>query len=414
MYEIIYNKAYIALTLSIIAVLAFRYRPWLEQTFAQQGEKKSFLVLAFLFRFLPFWVVYIFYGYDAQSDVQIFWRSAQEAKQLQFVYRDFDSLYSPLFAYITAIPLIFWDTARAVTLLMIVVELAVLWLTIKTYGTTNKPSNIFKALIYLCFPGPYIFCVLGGQEDIWMWGFACLVVYLWQKGKSAFILGLTVALGLLVTKAFFVLFVPPLFLKLSDKKNFVLGMMSLGLPSLAILYYFGGTTFLMPIQLAQEPMCPNVWSVMYPFLGKWIAQFNIRMLNWIGLFVIIIVSSWQAFRLKNLELKQFIPMVWVVIFGVMMLFQIGSYSNYIFIYAMPLLFSLMDLKNKKLLIISFLIQAAAVVQVSLWFRIGKPFLSYEYFLQIKFVIEYALELIVFFGVIYWLNMVLKKYKGVNA
>jgi hypothetical protein len=56
-----------------------------------------------------------------------------KAKELGIVYRDFPSLYSPLFAYVTAIPVVFWDTARAVTLLMIIIELLILLLTMRTY-----------------------------------------------------------------------------------------------------------------------------------------------------------------------------------------------------------------------------------------------------------------------------------------
>ncbi|NBA75130.1 hypothetical protein GOQ04_06205 [Emticicia sp. ODNR4P] len=411
MYEVIYNKTYLSLSLCLIAWLAFRFRPQIESFFDRIGKTASFSLLAFIFRILPFLVVYVYYGFDAQSDVQIFWRSAQKAKELGIVYRDFPSLYSPLFAYVTAIPVVFWDTARAVTLLMIIIELLILLLTMRTYR--NGLSNgeiLFKTLIYLCFPAPFIFCVIGGQEDIWMWGFACLMVWAWLKGKSDFILGVIVALGLIVTKAFFVLFVPPIFLKLSNRWNFILGMATLGIPTLAFLYLHGGTAFLMPIQLAQEPMCPNIWSVTYPILGELIAKFNIRILNWIGLFVIIGVSCWQAVKFKNLELKQFVPFVWLGIFGVMMIFQIGAYSNYIFIYAMPMLFGLVNFEDKKFFVYSFIIQTAAVLQPSLWFRIGKPFYTWVFFLQAKFTTEYILQLIIFFGIVYWMRYAYQQMK----
>ena len=125
-----------------------------------------------------------------------------------------------------------------------------------------------------------------------------------RKGKSDFILGVIVALGLIATKAFFVLFVPPIFLKLSNRWNFILGMATLGIPTLAFLYLHGGTAFLMPIQLAQEPMCPNIWSVTYPILGDLIAKFNIRILNWIGLFVIIgVYYKLFKFQILNSILK---------------------------------------------------------------------------------------------------------------
>jgi hypothetical protein len=407
-YEVVFNKAYISIVLCLLAFLAFRFKERIESKFAQFGTKKSFLLLAFLGRILPFYVVYIFYGFDAQSDVQIFWKSAQEAAKFKMIYRDFDSLYSPFFAYVTALPLFFWDAARAVTLLMILIELLVLWLTMKTYPTENQASTLFKTLIYLLLPAPYMFCVLGGQEDIWMWGFACAVVYAWQHKKSDFVLGIITGLGLLTTKAFFVLLLPLLFLKLNDKVKFILGNLAMGLPVLLILYATGGTSFLMPIRLAQEPMSVNMWSVINPLIWDLGITKDIKLLNWIGLIVILAVSVWQTIKNKIIDIQQFIPKIWTIIFLMMMVVQIGSYANYVFIFAMPLMFGFNFFKNKTFLILTFIFQSFAAIQPSFWFRIGKPFLRFDNLLGAKFAVEYALEWIVFVGVVYWLVLVLKK------
>ncbi|MES2518893.1 MAG: hypothetical protein V4585_12340 [Bacteroidota bacterium] len=408
LYEVVYNKAYISAVLCLLAFLAFKFRTEIENFFGKIGGLKSFAIIAFLLRILPFLIVYVVYGYDAQSDVQIFWKSAQQAAQFKLVYRDFESLYSPFFPYITALPLYIWDTARAVTLLMILIELSVLWLTMKTYSAGNQSATTFKALIYLLLPAPYIFCVLGGQEDIWMWGFACLLVYAWQRKKSDFVLGIITGLGLLTTKAFFVLLLPLLFLKLKNKGQFILGNIVVGLPILLILFVLGGTSFLMPIRLAQEPMAVNMWSVINPLIWDLGITSNIKLLNWIGLILILLVAVWQTLKDKTLDIQQYVPKIWVIIFGMMMVFQIGSYANYIFIYAMPLLFGFNFFKNKTFLILTFFFQSFATVQPSFWFRIGKPFLRFDNLLGAKFAVEYALEIVVFVGVIYWLKMVLSK------
>ena len=408
LYEIVYNKAYISILLCLLAFFAFKFRNKLEAFFQNLGPTKSFSLLAFLCRILPFLIVYIYYGYDAQSDVQIFWKSAQHAAKLELVYRDFDSVYSPFFVYITALPLYLWDTARAVTLLMILVELLVLWLTMKTYPSENKPSTLFKSLIYLLLPGPYIFCVLGGQEDVWMWGFACLVVFAWQRKKSDLVLGMITGLGLLTTKAFFVLLLPSLLFKVKSKMKFIAGNALVGLPVILILYYLEGDSFLMPIRLAQDPMAVNMWSVINPLIWDYGFTKNIKILNWIGLFIILGFTLWQTFKSQNLKIQEFIPKIWIIIFGVMMIVQIGAYANYIFIYSMPLLFCFDFFKNKIFLILTFVFQGFATVQPSFWFRIGKPFLRFDNLLGTKFAIEYALEIVVFLGVIYCLNLSMKK------
>ena len=408
LYEVVYNKAYISITLCLLAFFSFKFRDKIEVFFNSFGTLKSFALMAFLGRILPFIVVYIYYGYDAQSDVQIFWKSAQHAAKFELVYRDFDSVYSPFFAYITALPLYFWDAARAITLLMIIIELSVLWLTMKTYPAENQSSTLFKALIYLLLPAPYIFCVLGGQEDIWMWGFACLVVYAWQRKKSDLVLGIITGLGLLTTKAFFILLLPILLFKVKNKMKFIAGNALIGLPVLAILYFLGGDSFLMPIRLAQDPMAVNMWSVINPLIWDYGITKDVKILNWIGLAVILGIAFWQTVKSQELDIQQFVPKIWIIIFGIMMIVQIGAYANYLFIYSMPLLFCFDFFKKKSFLILTFIFQGFATVQPSFWFRIGKPFLRFDNLLGAKFAVEYALEIVVFVGVIYWLSMVMKK------
>ena len=408
LYEVVYNKAYISITLCLLAFFSFKFRDKIEVFFNSFGTLKSFALMAFLGRILPFIVVYIYYGYDAQSDVQIFWKSAQHAAKFELVYRDFDSVYSPFFAYITALPLYFWDAARAITLLMIIIELSVLWLTMKTYPAENQSSTLFKALIYLLLPAPYIFCVLGGQEDIWMWGFACLVVYAWQRKKSDLVLGIITGLGLLTTKAFFILLLPVLLFKVKNKMKFIAGNALIGLPVLAILYFLGGDSFLMPIRLAQDPMAVNMWSVINPLIWDYGITKDVKILNWIGLAVILGIAFWQTVKSQELDIQQFVPKIWIIIFGIMMIVQIGAYANYLFIYSMPLLFCFDFFKKKSFLILTFIFQGFATVQPSFWFRIGKPFLRFDNLLGAKFAVEYALEIVVFVGVIYWLSMVMKK------
>lgn len=55
-----------------------------------------------------------------------------------------------------------------------------------------------------------------------------------------------------------------------------------------------------------------------------------------------------------------------------------------------------------MIILTFLVQFTASFQPSLWFRIGK------HFLQPKFALEYSLEIIILFGVLYWLSFAMKK------
>lgn len=407
-YGTIYFKILISLGLCFIALLAFRYQQDLEKIFDKLKRVNSFLILSILFRIIPFIIVYVILHFKAQSDVIIFWKSAQEALKLKLVYRDFESLYSPLFPYITALLLFLWNSPEAVTLLMIFIELLVLWITMITFSSKKQSADLFKTLIYLLLPGPFIFCVIGGQEDIWMWGFACLIIYCWKKQKSDFVLGIITGLGLLCTKAFFVLFIPLIFFKVTDKVKFFLGNIVVGLPVLFFLLYYGGNSFLMPIRLAQEPMAPNAWSIANPFIWSFNLGNNIKVINWIGLFVILAFALWQTYLSRKLTIQEYIPKIWIILFGLMMVIQIGSYANYVFIYSMPLIFGFNFFNRKRFIVITFLIQFIASFQPSLWFRIGKPFLQFKDFSELRFTMEYFFEIIIFIGVLYWLNLAMKK------
>ena len=137
---------------------------------------------------------------------------------------------------------------------------------------------------------------------------------------------------------------------------------------------------------------------------------NSKYYRYDALFIILMVSIWQTLKNKQLDIQQFIPKIWTIIFLMMMVVQIGSYANYVFIFTMPLIFGFDFFKKKTFLILTFIFQAFAAIQPSFWFRIGKPFLRFDNLLGAKFAVEYALEIIVFTGVIYWLVLVLRKTK----
>jgi hypothetical protein len=92
----------------------------------------------------------------------MFYDSAVSASKGGVVYRDFDSAYSPLFPYLTVIPLWFWDSPKSIILEMVGLELLILWGTLRL-----TRLSVYYALIYLLLPATFILSVLGGQEAYW-------------------------------------------------------------------------------------------------------------------------------------------------------------------------------------------------------------------------------------------------------
>ena len=86
---------------------------------------------------------------------------------------------------------------------MIGLELLILWGTLRL-----TRLSVYYALIYLLLPATFILSVLGGQEDILMWGALVFSLLLFRRKENFILLGISLGIGLLVTKALFVLFIP--------------------------------------------------------------------------------------------------------------------------------------------------------------------------------------------------------------
>ena len=94
---------------------------------------------------------------------------------------------------------------------MTVVETLAVWLTYRDNDNHEPPGQrLFRTLFYYLLPVPFVFCVMSGQEDVSLWIFALLAGQAVVAGNSLRA-GLWFGLGLLSTKAVFVLLFVPFF-----------------------------------------------------------------------------------------------------------------------------------------------------------------------------------------------------------
>lgn len=89
-------------------------------------------------RLVPFVVIYLLMGIDPHSDVPLFYDAASHALRGGVVYRDFWSLYSLLFAYVTALPLLIWHGLKSIVLLMVIIQGTAWWM--------PRPVSVFLLL----------------------------------------------------------------------------------------------------------------------------------------------------------------------------------------------------------------------------------------------------------------------------
>ncbi|MDB5243064.1 MAG: hypothetical protein JWP57_3689 [Spirosoma sp.] len=407
---VILIKVLIAISGTLAFVVGLRFR----NTVMALSEPKANRLLSIAFvlcRLVPFVVVYLLMGLEPHSDVPIFYESASHALRGEVVYRDFWSPYSPLFAYITALPLLVWHSAKSIVLLMIIVEGLAWWFTYRFYRPRQGEVAQLWALLYLLLPGPFVFCILGGQEDVWMWVFGAASLWLWAAGASAFRLGLLMAAMLIVTKALAVLIAIALFFWVRRPVQYVAGLAVVGLPSLVLLYMLTGEGMLTPLMFASMPFAPNLPTVLAPLIGDFTPYAGL--LSTAGLIVVVVLSAWGGWqlRLSHVPYERALPILWVLCFGFMMFIHKSSFGNYLFIYALPLMVIIPDWKNTRLIVVLLVLNSLAAVHPSLWWQMGAPIYSDPSRLgQGRYLGEYLMEVGIVASVGYFVWLAYRQIK----
>lgn len=339
-------------------------------------EKKSanaVLAIAWvLLRLLPFIAVYLVADMEPTSDVNGFWDEGSKASLGQVVYRDFWSPYSPLYAYFLGLWLKLWYSPKMIVLTMAAMDGIALLVSYHFFRPfQTRGTFLFRALIYLLLPGSLVLCIIGAQEDVWMWLFVILAYLLRERTLRVEWYAIVLAIGLLMTKAIFVLIMVPLFLLEKQKMRFVIPIAIVGIISLGILYPLVGFEFMQPLDEAKTLRAPNIPSVLNPWFYNSIGVGE-KFWNWIGLVASVGLSCLAAWRLRNADFRLMLSKVWIVLYATMMIVQQSAYSNYIFLFLLPLVFYVIDWKNKTQVTILFVFNLLCVVHPSYWWRLGMP------------------------------------------
>lgn len=324
------------------------------------------------FRLAPFLVVFVFLGISPTSDVNGFWYMAEHAADGKLVYRDFWSPYSPFFSYVLAVGALAWNNPKVIVLIMLVMEGTAVALSYFFYRPVlSKEKFGFRSLVYFILPGSLILCVLGAQEDVWIWLFFALAVLVRRKTGSTIAYSFILALGVLTTKAVFVLFLLPLFLLEKEKVRFSWPLLLSGAASLALLYTMVGTEFLQPMNEADTLRAPNLVSVINPWLYNSIGMGK-SFWNWAGLLCTVFTGCLAAFKWKDEEFTISASKVFVVMYATLMIIQQSAYSNYIFIFLLPFTLLLTDFNNRRQFAVLVVYNILCTVHPSFWWRSGMP------------------------------------------
>lgn len=329
-------KTIVAVGLAVTVWLLLANRHRLGPVLRRHERLITYLTFVLL-RLVPFVFVYLILDQEPRNDVDFFYQKAKAAVQGKLVYRDFLSYHAPLFGYLISWPLLLWHNARVLVLLMAVMEFIIAKATLKRFRT-GADAPVVWFVVYYLLPVPFVAMILFAEEDIWMWGFCLLSLALSPGRRFSLRVGLLWGVGMLTIKFMLIVFLIPLFFIVPNRFQYVVGLLLVGLPSLAILYALVGMDFLMPIQHSSLPMTPNAISVLRPVLGTWFEQISLTYLNWAGLLATIGGASLVGYRFRAIGYARLMPMLYIFTFGLFMVCLPSSPGFYLFTHTLPLVF----------------------------------------------------------------------------
>lgn len=370
---VFYVKLLLVAMSSLMIWLGARADSFWEKTEKKQGETALIGFGILILRIIPFVLIYVVLNQTPRGDVPFFWGKATVAYDWKLVYRDFASYHAPLFAYIITLPIALWYTPKAIVLLMVLIEAFIVWGTYRTYK--NKTPNALKSImLYLLLSGPMVMVLLGGQEDIWLWGVAVWMLYYFQRTQhEGFGLGTRFAVGLLTIKATFVFWLFPLWLLLKKRWQFLWGMVVIGVPSLAVLYWAMGFDFLMPLQMTTNLLTPNLFTISRPLLTAILGHApDLPTFSWISLAFTMSAAMWLTYQIRHKPLRQSLPLAFLATYISMTFFQSTSVGYYAFTYMLPLVFELIDWKKRQDVAVLLFFNALLVVQPFLFTHLNSP------------------------------------------
>ena len=408
---VIVGKTIISLLCAGLAGGLIAFRAKIEKHLQNYDDRLVLLLAWVLARLVPFVLIFVVFNQTPFSDLDGFFGQAREAVQLKLVYRDFYCMYSPFFPYVNALGLWFWLDKKAIILVMILMEGGALWTTNRFYADSISPSErLFRSLLYLLLPGSLVLCVLGGQEDVWMWLMFIGAYLVWQRTQRVEWLGVGLVVGFLFTKAVFILVGPALLFLVPKPIRWISAAAVAGVVSLAVLYHTTEWLWLeQPMNEAATLRAPNWLSVANPLTFDVLGA-GAKRWNWVGLLLTTGLGTILAYRLRQQPFPRAFSAVYIVIYGTMMIAQQSAYSNYIFLFLLPYVFQWLNFSDRKEVGLFLLFNCLCVIHPSLWWRLKSPYYHTisEVFAQPIYILDYALQLGIVLLTFYFLRQVWQK------
>jgi hypothetical protein len=352
-----------------VSVAVSAWRPTLLSVRRGVWEMPLFWIAA---RLLPWWLVYFLSGFSPQSDLlTCFWPQAVGALSGKIPYRDFESFFSPLFPYLLAPPVALWRDPRVLVLWLSFFEAVTIRQTARAAGL-GEPSRE-RTLFYACAffgPAPMLFSVIGAQEDFLIWTVLLGVWSALQAAKSERV-AVWVAAGLLATKPLFILPAAAALGAVPRPLRFLGVLAPIALATLVILRLLTGNAFLMTLQQGATVSPPNVWIWLH-----WVSHGLVPPGGSLSAFGVLLLLLGTALAggfwwRKNTD-RSFLSFAagWVLLGSLLLLLSPKSLVAYFGYFALPAL--ALAVVRRRGVLAWLLFGVLAMVESSLWYRLGEP------------------------------------------
>lgn len=318
-------------------------------------------------RLSVFVIIFVVLGFQVQSDVPAaYYPEAKAALSGLVVYRDFFSTYSPLFAYVCAVPVWVWDSPKSIVLFAIVVESAALpvWLSV---ARSALPEELVRdvAWMYVFSPLMISTVAMAGQNHVWI--SPCLAASLWfLHRRRDTVAGLIFAFGIVATKFFALAFVPPLSVVGSIRRRFIT------VCALATSCVYGGFALvgapvLVPILFQRDPGQMSSGNI--PYLGSALSIPMDSIVYPIAAVAILAALGVALVRRSHSVNEPVAMTASVMVFATILLFSKKAYTTYWAACFFPLCYVVATVPLRRLTASLFMLwSTVATVEPSLYFR----------------------------------------------
>ncbi len=364
----------------MLAVATGLLGAWVLRTRLMELPERLFLRGAVGLQLIPalamFLVFYVIGHQEPTSDVPGYYVPAARATLAgQVPFRDFTLSYAPLFAYLGAGLVFFWNSGKVFALFAILLNaVALVWWHAAASACFDRPTARHCTILYAT-SGHVLVQALLGTNQAWVGAALAASALLIVRDRSA-ASGLVQAAAACTTKVLAHLFWPILWICARHRARWAAGAV---LPTaglyMAFLAIGAGPRLLYPLRHEGDLISPGNVPYLFDLVLSTTGSFERIIFDVVALAALAMTTAWLYAKVRTLDgqHRQTLLLAGLALTGlVFMLFSKKSYTGYVIFVMYPIVLMLVSGVANLRARVSFLLafNALLVAEPSLWFHLG--------------------------------------------